>query len=200
MCLCRFKSIDFDVLYVLYKHDKMLRVTIISNFVLYALHVRYKGTHAKLTSSPEDVTKVSILIRLQWKQFCKGGGIKELKGEFWYDCAWGHGIIYCQLLTINTCLYTCREAHFVKHFYFLCQDTLGPSDSNLVHKLILQYRIGNCFFLEFFACIWHFEYILIHLQFFTNTIQNIGFFLVYIVHFKSNISLFFKITSKFSMN
>lgn len=54
MCLCRFKSIDFDVLYVLYKHDKMLRVTIISNFVLYALHVRYKGTHAKLTSSPED--------------------------------------------------------------------------------------------------------------------------------------------------
>lgn len=86
MCLCRFKSIDFDVLYVLYKHDKMLRVTIISNFVLYALHVRYKGTHAKLTSSPEDVTKVSILIRLQSKQFCKGGGIKELKGEFWYDC------------------------------------------------------------------------------------------------------------------
>lgn len=66
--------------------------------------------------------------------------------------------------------------------------------------LILQYRIGNCFFLELFACIWHFEYILIHLQFFTNTIQNIGFFLVYIVHFKSNISLFFKITSKFSMN
>lgn len=80
------------------------------------------------------------------------------------------------------------------------RDTLGPSDSNLVHKLILQYRIGNCFFLELFACIWHFEYILIHLQFFTNTIQNIGFFLVYIVHFKSNISLFFKITSKFSMN
>lgn len=67
MCLCRFKSIDFDVLYVLYKHDKMLRVTIISNFVLYALQfiVRYKGTHAKLTSSPAGGTKVSILIRLQ---------------------------------------------------------------------------------------------------------------------------------------
>lgn len=65
MCLCRFKSIDFDVLYVLYKHDKMLRVTIISNFVLYALHVWYKGTHAKLTSSPAGGTKVSILIRLQ---------------------------------------------------------------------------------------------------------------------------------------
>lgn len=84
MCLCRFKSIDFDVLYVLYKHDKMLRVTIISNFVLYALHVRYKGTHAKLTSSPEGVTKVSNEYWSGYSRsnFAKGVGLRSWKGNF----------------------------------------------------------------------------------------------------------------------
>lgn len=64
MCLCRFKSIDFDVLYVLYKYDKMFRVIIIFNFVLYVLYVRYKGIYVKLIFFLEGVIKVLILIRL----------------------------------------------------------------------------------------------------------------------------------------
>lgn len=89
MCLCRFKSIDFDVLYVLYKYDKMFCVIIIFNFVLYVLYVWYKGIYVKLIFFLVGVIKVLILIRLQQKKFCKegvGGGIKESKGEFWYDC------------------------------------------------------------------------------------------------------------------